>query len=77
MTLREMSAEYRRSAALLSARLRELRQMEKHTHEPDELFLIQRRKAVLTVMLGEMNELAELTLHYYERGYTRNEKYKL
>jgi hypothetical protein len=28
-------------------------------------------------MLTQMNELAELTAHYYERGYWRNAKYTL
>ena len=31
--------------------------------------------ARLTPMLSEMNELAELTARYYERGFWRSEKY--
>ena len=31
----------------------------------------------LTPMLTQMNELAELTAHYYKRGYYRNAKYTL
>lgn len=33
--------------------------------------------SVLTAMLTQVNELAELTEHYYERGYYRNEKYRV
>ena len=77
MTLREMSAEYRRSAALLSARLRELRQMLARAEDPEEIWHIKRRIAELTPMLTQMNELAELTAHYYDRGYWRGEKYTL
>jgi hypothetical protein len=35
---------------------------------------LKRRIAELTPMLTQMNELAELTEHYYERGYYRNGK---
>ena len=45
--------------------------------DPEAVFQIKRRIAELTPILTEMNELAELTAHYYERGYYRNEKYTL
>jgi hypothetical protein len=77
MTLAEMSRDYEESARLLRQRLRLLRQMAVDTHDPEELWHIQRRIAVLTPMLTQMNELAELTAHYYERGYYRNAKYTL
>ncbi len=77
MTLAEMSKDYEESARLLRQRLRLLRQMAAKTDDPEELWHIQRRIAVLTPMLTQMNELAELTAHYYERGYYRNAKYTL
>ena len=43
--------------------------------DPEEIWHIKRRIAELTPMLTQMNELAELTARYYERGYYRNEKY--
>ena len=43
--------------------------------DPEEIFQLKRRILELTPMLTEMNELAELTAHYYDRGYWRNEKY--
>ena len=43
----------------------------------EEIFRLKRRIAELSPMLTEMNELAELTAHYYDRGYYRSEKYTL
>ncbi len=77
MKLAEMSREYRESARLLQDRLRLLRQMLAKADDPEEIWHIQRRIAELTPMLTQMNELAELTEHYYERGYWRSEKYTL
>ena len=45
------------------------------TDDPEEIWRCKRRIAELTPMLTQMNELAELTAHYYDRGYYRNEKY--
>ena len=75
MTLAEMSGEYRASAALLRSRLRKLRQELARAEDPEEIWHLKRRIAELTPMLTQVNELAELTEHYYDRGYWRNEKY--
>ena len=77
MTLAQLSREYEASAALLRARLRLLRQQLAEAEDPEEIWHIKRRIAELTPMLTQMNELAELTAHYYERGYYRSEKYTL
>lgn len=77
MTLKELSADYRAAAQPLRERLRQLRQAKKRAQDREELFWIERRMSVLTSMLTQLNELAELTEHYYERGYYRNEKYRL
>ena len=77
MKLAEMSQEYRESARLLSNRLRLLRQMLAQANTAEEIWHIKRRIAELTPMLTQMNELAELTAHYYDRGYYRSEKYTL
>lgn len=77
MTLREMSAGYEASAVLLRHRLRQLRQELALTEDPEETWHLKRRIAELTPMLTQMNELKELTEHYYDRGYYRNEKYTL
>ena len=77
MTLAELSKDYEAAAVPLRNRLRELRQMLNRTGDPEEIWHIKRRIAELTPMLTQMNELAELTAHYYERGYWRSEKYTL
>ncbi len=75
MTLQEISRGYEEAAVPLRARLRELRRMLDRATDPEEIWHIKRRIAELTPMLTEMNELAELTARYYERGYYRSEKY--
>ena len=77
MTLEELSRCYEEAAVPLRARLRELRYLLAETTDPEEAWHIKRRIAELTPMLTQVNELAELTEHYYERGYHRNEKYTL
>lgn len=77
MTLREMSREYEASAVLLRRRLRYLRQALAAAEDPEEIWHLKRRIAELTPMLTQMNELSDLTAHYYERGYYRSEKYTL
>lgn len=75
--LSELSEDYRAAAQPLRERLRQLRQMLARAEDPEEIWHIKRRIAELTPMLTQMNELAELTAHYYDRGYWRNEKYTL
>ncbi|MBQ7330418.1 MAG: hypothetical protein IJW94_01315 [Oscillospiraceae bacterium] len=77
MTLKELSAGYRESAALLSARLSLLRRLLCQAKTAEEIWHIKRRIAELTPMLTQMNELAELTERYYEKGYYRSKKYTL
>lgn len=75
MTLEEISLSYRVAAEPLRRRLRELRQVAAMETDPEELWQLRHRMAVLTPILTQLNELAELTAHYYERGYWRGEKY--
>ena len=77
MTLTELSRCYEDAAVPLRARLRELRMALAIAEDPDEVWHLKRRIADLTPMLTQMNELAELTAHYYDRGYYRSEKYTL
>ena len=77
MTLSELSRCYEEAAVPLRQRLRQLRYMLAQTDDPEEKFHIKRRIAELTPMLTQMNELAELTEKYYDRGYWRSEKYTL
>ena len=77
MTLAELSPMYEAAAVPLRLRLRQLGLMLAQTQDPEEIFHIKRRIQELTPMLTQMNELAELTAHYYDRGYWRSEKYTL
>ena len=75
MSLTELSRSYEESARLLRERLALLRRQLRETADPEERWHLKRRIAELTPMLTQMNELAELTAHYYDRGYWRNEAY--
>lgn len=75
--LRELAQDYRTAAVPLRRRLSQLRRELALAQDPETIWHIKRRIAELTPMLTQMNELAELTEHYYDRGYWRNEKYTL
>jgi len=77
MTLKEMSKEYRAAAVPLRNRLRQLRQAMAASEDPEEIWQLQRRIRELAPLLSQVNELAELTERYYEKGYYRNKKYSL
>ena len=77
MTLKDLSEQYRAAAVPIRRRLKELRAAERTETDPEKRFWLGRRMLVLSQMLQEANELAELTEHYYERSYYRNEKYRL
>lgn len=77
MTLKELSLSYKAAAVPLRERLGQLRQKLRKTRDPEEIWHLKRRIAELTPLLTEMNDLADLTEHYYDRGYWRNEKYTL
>ena len=74
MTLQELSVCYEDAAALLRARLRLLRQLLAQETDPQQRLRLKRRISELTPMLTQTRELAELTAHYYDRGYYRNDK---
>ena len=77
MTLEEISRYYEVSAGLLRERLMLLRRELEASRDPEQIWNLQRRISELTPLLTEMNELRDLTAHYYERGYYRSEKYTL
>ena len=77
MTLFEMSASYRDSAAAIHGRIVELRGLERTEQDPDALFRLRRRIEALMPLWREARELAGLTARYYDRSYHKNEKYTL
>ena len=75
MTMEQLSQSYRDSADKLRVRIWNLRRAVLRTDDPGEIWHLKQRIRQLTPLLTEMNELADLTAHYYDRGYWRDEKY--
>ena len=75
MTLKEVSVGYRDAAEKVRKQLYRLRRMRRDTTDPGERWRIDYQISHLTPVLTELNELAELTEHYYDRGYYRDQKY--
>ena len=76
MTLYQMSFLYREDALRLRLRITVLREQAR-TADSEERLRLTRRILELEQLLRQSRELAELTQHYYERGYHRSEKYTL
>ena len=76
MTLYQMSYVYREDALRFRMRITVLREQAR-TAEGEDKLRLKRRILELQQRLRQSRELAELTRHYYERGYYRNEKYTL
>lgn len=77
MNMEQLSAAYRQAADAITARIRELNEEMRISEDPEEIDRLRRRIAELRPLQREARELAELTAHYYERGYHRNGKYTL
>ena len=75
MTLKELAPAYREAGELLARRIRELRLAVAETEDPVEKWNLRRRIIELKPMLAQVRELAELTEHYYDKGFWRDEKY--
>ena len=68
MTLKELSAQYKTAAIPIRESLRELRTKLVDADDPEEKWHLKRRIVELTPMLTQLNELAWLLEHYYEKG---------
>lgn len=77
MKLHELSEGYLQAAQPLRIRLRALRQELKDSEDAAKRAQLRHEIAYLSGILTQCRDLAELTAHYYERGYYRNEKYTL
>lgn len=77
MTLRELSVQYAESDRMLTQRLAQLRRQEAQCTDEARRWKLHRRILRLHEMRTQMRELAELTEHYYDRGYWRNESYTI
>ena len=77
MRLVALSEGYLHSALLLRQRLSLLRRELKRCEDAQARAALRHRIAVLGAMQEQCYALAELTAHYYERGYCRDERYTL
>ena len=75
MTLYELSLEYTAGADLLKARIDQLRAQLAQTENEQTRLNLTRRIRTLTTMWRQTREIAQLTAHYYDRGYRRNAHY--
>ena len=77
MRLAELSEGYLLSAALVRDKMRLLRACLKTAETPEARASLRHQLSLLSPILTQCYELAELTAHYYERSFYRNEKYCL
>ena len=77
MRLETLSEGYRQAAIPLREKLRQLRQALKTEDDALRRASLRHEIALLSGIMTQCLELAELTAHYYERGFWRNEKYTL
>ena len=77
MTLYQMSLVYREDAVRFRMRITALRQKARAARTSEEAKQLARRIADLQLLARQSRELAELTQHYYERGYYCDERYTL
>ena len=77
MTLLEMSVQYKTDADTFARRIKDLRQQALKTDDPEVRWQLQQRIAALTPLLRQSRALAQITEHYYDRGYTKHAQYHL
>ena len=75
MTLLEMSVQYADSAALIRARIRELRTQERQQPDPAAARRLRQRIAALTRFRRECCYLAVWSERYYDSSYHKHERY--
>lgn len=74
MTMQQLSEQYAAQALAIQQRLTHLRQQSRHSTDAQQQFQLQQRIRALQPMLTECRALAQITGHYYDRGY-RHESY--
>lgn len=77
MKLSEMSVYYEESGALISARLKRLREELRQEGDPEAAWHLSRRIEALRPMLTQCRKLSTLTSRYYDREFRRYEEYCL
>ena len=74
MTMQQLSEQYSTQALHIQQRLAQLRRQSRQTADPHQQAQLQQRIRALQPMLTECRALAQVTGHYYDRGY-RHESY--
>lgn len=77
MTLLEISTQYKADADTFAQRIKCLQQQAETTNDPEERWQLQQRIAELIPLLRQSRALAQITEHYYDRGYTKHAQYHL
>ena len=69
MTMQQLSEQYTVQALAIQQRLTQLRLQNRHSADPQQQFQLQQRIRALQPMLTECHALAQVTGHYYDKGY--------
>lgn len=77
MTLLEMSRQYTADAEVFAQRIRQLQRQADAEADPEKRQRLHRRIIELMPLLRQSRALAQLTEHYYERGYGKHAQYQL
>lgn len=77
MKLAELAPGYRAAGALLRPKLRALRRTLAESSDAQERAALRSQIAALSTIYTQCRKLAELTAHYYERGFYRDDNYTL
>ena len=77
MNLQELSTIYSADAETFALRIHQLQQQLRRETDPDTAFQLRSRIAQLEPLLRQSRALARVTRHYYDRGDSRNETYRL
>ena len=77
MTLQELSDQYSADAQRFAGRIRRLEEELGQATDPAQACRLRQRIAELRPMLRQSRSLAQLTRHYYDRGYRRNDTYRI
>lgn len=77
MTLLEMSRQYTVDAEVFAQRICQLQRQADAEPDPEKRQRLHRRIIELMPLLRQSRALAQLTEHYYERGYGKHAQYQL
>ena len=77
MKLAELAPGYLAAGALLRPQLRALRRTLAASADAQERAALRSQIAALSTIYTQCRKLAELTAHYYERGFYRDDNYTL